>query len=91
MTKELKYAQVTVSIAYDEEAKCFEINGAVNGNGAPKLSMLAATAISGAIIPVVHDVTRKIASIYGEVGDDIYSFVQKEMDAQDAAEDKADD
>lgn len=86
MSKELIYAQVTVSIAFDREGNCFDVQGAVNGNGADKLSNFAASAISGAILPVVQDVATKVAVIYGEVGDGIYEFVQKEMDALDEAE-----
>ncbi|QLK44290.1 hypothetical protein DR996_02625 [Vibrio owensii] len=89
MSKQLTYATVTVEIAFDEEGNKFEVKGAVSGNGASKLSNLAASAISGAIIPVVHDVTSKVAGIYGEVGDDIYNYIQKEIDAQDEQESKA--
>ncbi|MGY3571937.1 hypothetical protein [Vibrio paucivorans] len=81
MSQELKYAKVTIEIAFDEQADEFCVKGTVNGDGASKLSNLAASAVSGAVIPTVNDVTSKIAHLYGEVGEDIYHYIEKEMDA----------
>jgi len=81
MSQELVFARVTIEIAFDEKGERFEVKGNVDANGAPKLANLAASAVSGAVIPMVNDVTGKIAHLYGEVGEEIYSYIEKEMDA----------
>ncbi|EGU34779.1 hypothetical protein [Vibrio scophthalmi] len=84
--KKIKMAQVVVSVGFDGDR--FVVQGEINGGGAEKLACFAASAISGAILPTVHNTVNKIAHLYNEVGEEMYDLVQASVDEQDAEEAK---